>query len=262
MDHYPLLTRYQITLSPDRPLSGPDAPRPEWAYRLYAALLADAPPEFGAWVHQNAVAPVSQFFVPQGGRWRWTVNLLGEDCASVLSPCLETRETYYLDKERVSLRVTGLERHTVEDVDALFALAEAHGGVPHTLRFRTPTAFKSQKRYVSLPSPWLLMQNLVNCWNGCIAHCPIDDEDGQGLRALADGLSFSRFRLESSVYRLKGSGVPGFTGELTVENRLQGFHRQLADALLIFASYSGVGIKTTLGMGGVESPLSPRSPAL
>lgn len=252
MDHNSLLTRYQITLSPDRPLSGPEAPRPEWAYRLYSALLADAPPEFGDWVHRNAVAPVSQFFVPQGDSWRWTVTLLGEDCAGVLAPCLEAREAYYLDKERVSLRVTGLERHTVADVDALFALAQGRGG-SHTLRFRTPTAFKSQKRYVSLPSPWLLMQNLVNRWNGCITHCPIDDEDGQGLRALADGLRFSRFRLESRVYHLKGSGVPGFTGDLTVENGLRGFHRQLADALLIFAAYSGVGIKTTLGMGGVEA---------
>ena len=53
-------------------------------------------------------------------------------------------------------------------------------------------------------------------------------------------------------YVLKGSPIPGFVGELTLENRLEGFHRELADALLCFAPFSGVGIKTTLGMGGVE----------
>lgn len=256
MDHFPLLTQYQLTLSPDRPLSGAESPQPEWAYRLYAALLAGTPTEFCERVHRNGVAPVSQFFVPQGDRLRWTVNLLGEDCAGVLAPRLEMRENYFLNRERVSLRVTGLERQAVEDVDALFALAGKHSGAPHLLRFRTPAAFKSQKRYVNLPSPWLLIQNLVNRWNGCITQCPIEDEDGQGLRALADGLSFSRFRLESRVYHLKGSGIPGFVGELMVENRLHGFHRQLADALLLFAAYSGVGIKTTLGMGGVEPSLS------
>ena len=41
-------------------------------------------------------------------------------------------------------------------------------------------------------------------------------------------------------------------GELTLANRLDGFQRQLADALLLFADDAGVGIKTTLGMGGVE----------
>jgi CRISPR/Cas system endoribonuclease Cas6 (RAMP superfamily) len=33
---------------------------------------------------------------------------------------------------------------------------------------------------------------------------------------------------------------------------LSGFHKQLANALLAFGTYSGVGIKTTLGMGGLE----------
>lgn len=41
-------------------------------------------------------------------------------------------------------------------------------------------------------------------------------------------------------------------GDLTLENRLGGFHRELAEALLSFADFAGVGIKTTLGMGGVE----------
>ena len=54
------------------------------------------------------------------------------------------------------------------------------------------------------------------------------------------------------MYYLKGSSIPGFVGELTLENRLEGFQRQLADALLLFADHAGVGIKTTLGMGGVE----------
>lgn len=248
MDHYPLLTQYEITLSSDQ-----SAPRSEWAYRLYAALLENAPSEFGTLVHQNTVVPVSQFFVPKAGMWCWTVNLLGENCARVLSPCLERERAYYLDKDHACLRVEKLERHIVEDVDTLFALAEKSKGNPHILRFQTPTAFKSQRRYVTLPSPWLLIQNLMNRWNGCITQCPIEDADGQGLHALANGLVFRQFQLESQVYHLKGNGIPGFVGELTVENKLQGFHQQLADALLLFAAYSGVGIKTTLGMGGIEA---------
>ena len=96
------------------------------------------------------------------------------------------------------------------------------------------------------------MQSLIKKWNGCILDCPIEDEDGQGLEALAAGLRPRSFRLYSRDYVLKGSPIPGVVGELTLENRLEGFHRELADALLCFAPFSGVGIKTTLGMGGVE----------
>ena len=38
---------------------------------------------------------------------------------------------------------------------------------------------------------------------------------------------------------------------MTLDNRLSGFHRELVGALLTFAGYAGVGIKTSLGMGGV-----------
>ena len=39
--------------------------------------------------------------------------------------------------------------------------------------------------------------------------------------------------------------------ELTLKCRLDGFHLTMANLLLHFAPYAGVGIKTALGMGGV-----------
>ena len=39
---------------------------------------------------------------------------------------------------------------------------------------------------------------------------------------------------------------------IVLENKSEGFHRLLTDALLQFSAYAGVGVKTTLGMGGVE----------
>lgn len=59
-----MLTQYKLTLQPEKPCS----PRPEWAYRLYAALLAETSQDFAVSVHQSAVTPVSQFLrhTPQG----------------------------------------------------------------------------------------------------------------------------------------------------------------------------------------------------
>ena len=51
---------------------------------------------------------------------------------------------------------------------------------------------------------------------------------------MAQGLECSGFQLRSQTYYLKGNSIPGFTGWMTLENRLTGFHRQLADALADF----------------------------
>ena len=242
-----MLTRYRLTLAPDHPCN----PRPEWAYRLYAALLAQAPGAFGAEAHQDGATPVSQHLTLEEGKLIWTVGLLGADCEEKLSGVLEQLHQLRLEKDRVTLAVERRERRTVADTEELLDLAAGESGL-HTLRFVTATAFKSQRRYLNLPSAHLIIQSLVKKWNGCIRECPIEDTDGEGAEALAAGLRLRAFRLYDRMYYLKGSSIPGFVGELTLENRLAGFQRQLADALLLFADDAGVGIKTTLGMGGVE----------
>lgn len=242
-----MLTQYQLTLAPDKSCR----PRPEWGYRLYAALLEEASASFGDRVHRDAVTPVSQFLAVRSGTLLWTVSLLGGDSESALCPVLERAEGFYLQKDGVALSVQDRRVRTVTDVDGLLALGAAHSG-DHRLCFCTATAFKSQGQYLNLPTSRLIVQSLIKKWNGCFPDCPIEDDGGEGMEALAAGLRCRQFRLRDRMYYLKGSSIPGFVGELTLENRLTGFHRQLAGALLLFSAYAGVGIKTTLGMGGVQ----------
>lgn len=242
-----MLTQYKLTLRPERSCM----PRSEWTYRLYAALLSEASQDFAVSVHQDAVTPVSQFLTGTPQSLQWTVNLLGQESEAILSPVLERLDHIWLEKDRVTLLTERRSSCVIRDVDELFTLA-AHGGGTHQLRFCTSTCFKSQGRYLSLPTTRLIVQSLMKKWNGCIPECPIEDEDGQGMEALAVGLRPRSFRLHDQTYYLKGNAIPGFVGELTLENRLDGFHRELANALLCFADFAGVGIKTTLGMGGVE----------
>ena len=51
---------------------------------------------------------------------------------------------------------------------------------------------------------------------------------------------------------IKNTRIPGFVGSAVVEARLALPLLELWNALLSFAPYGGIGIKTTLGMGGVS----------
>ena len=242
-----MLTRYTLTLTPTVPCS----PRCDWAYRLYAALLEQAPQEMGDSAHEDAVTPLSQCLVPQGGYVRWTVNLLGRKSETALGPVLAASDSFHLLRDNVTFQVTGRQMDTVRRVDDLLLAGAAHPGV-HSLRLLTPTAFRSRGKYINLPTSRLILQSLIKKWNGCFPECPIEDDDGQGMDALAEGVKYGRFRLSDSNYRLKGALIPGFVGNLVIENTLTGFHRDLLSALLLFSGFSGIGIKTALGMGGVE----------
>ena len=171
-----MLTQYKLTLRPERSCT----PRSEWAYRLYAALLSEASQDFAVSVHQDAVTPVSQFLTGTPQSLLWTVNLLGQESEAMLSPVLERLDHIWLEKDRVTLLTERRSSCVIRDVDELFTLA-AHGGGTHQLRFCTSTCFKSQGRYLSLPTTRLIVQSLMKKWNGCIPECPIEDEDGQGM---------------------------------------------------------------------------------
>lgn len=242
-----MITRYELCMTPDRPCR----PRPEWGYHLYAALLVRLPGDFGRRVHENGTSPISQFISPGEGALCWSVTLLGEEAEGLVGPVLERGEPFALQKDGVVLTPALKDREQAADADELF-LRGAAGGRFHRLEICTPAAFKSRGQYLNLPTPRLILQSLMKKWNGCFPECPIVDEDGQGMEAMAEGLTFREFRLRDAVYSLKGSPIPGFRGTLTLENRLSGFHRELAGALLVFSGFSGVGIKTTLGMGGIR----------
>ena len=242
-----MLTQYRMTFSTE---SG-SRPCPEWGYRLYETMLERATALAGTDIPKNAPAPVSQYLnILNGGKLMWTVSLLGDTAEEALGSAFENASWIYLDQERAFLRVLGFRRRSIENTDTLFELAERCDGI-HRLRFCTPTAFKSRKQYVNLPSRRLILQSLIQKWNACISDSPIEDEDGRGAEAVAAGLRVRKFSLHDGSFRLQDSTIPGFIGEMTLENCLSGFQRTMADVLLIFSEYAGIGIKTTLGMGGV-----------
>ena len=247
-----MLIRYTLQLQPDTPCH----PDPAWGYRLYAALLEDAPGALGERFHQEGVTPVSQFLTVDHNTLNWHISLLGEESRQALDSFLRASVSFQLKWDRVTLQVVGRKREQIPDVDALLAACTGSSG-RHRLQFCTPTAFKSHRQDCILPSTRLLLHSLCQQWNGCFLNCSIEDEDGKGLEAMSDGLLCRRFSLHEQTYCLKGYRISGFVGTMTLDNKLSGFQRELADALLLFAGYSGVGIKTTLGMGGVIHHLQP-----
>lgn len=66
------------------------------------------------------------------------------------------------------------------------------------------------------------------------------------------GVHIVDYRLHTSRYHIKNTKIPGFSGIVTLESRLPAPLEEIWKLLVRFAPYCGIGIKTTLGMGGVS----------
>lgn len=143
------------------------------------------------------------------------------------------------------------------------AEAPAHNTL--TLHFATPTSFHSQGNNIPLPLPELVFGSLMDRWDD-FAPLPVPDLMSEFVDQL---VVISKYRTETRLVRFKSSGSEvGFVGTVTylVLDRNHSLHKQnpaLAHSLLdaypmllraihmlsSFAFYSGVGIRTSMGMG-------------
>lgn len=67
---------------------------------------------------------------------------------------------------------------------------------------------------------------------------------------MQQGLRIIDYDLRTARYPLKGAKIPRFFGKVTIDAGLSLPLLELWNALLLLAPYTGVGIITTLGMGG------------
>lgn len=115
------------------------------------------------------------------------------------------------------------------------------------LQFLTPTSFRRVDRQLILPEPESVFGNLVFRWKqagGCALVL--------GEEAIKK-IEINRYELKTRREQFKDYSIKGFTGEcefwlgdLGVQERRE------AMALARFAFYSGVGYKTTMGLGQVK----------
>lgn len=240
-----MITQFQFTLTGENPLRSADG------YRLYSWLQQVLPDSFCDYLHQNERTPIAQnLYVDQtSNQTTWTVSLLGEGAEQMACPVLEHLERIELHTDAYEVqRLSCVKMDSIYDV---LAKADALGTENRTtLRFCSPTAFKQNGRYVLFPQERLILQSLIAKWGELFPQYLLNDPDAEQM--LEEGIRISDYRLRTARYALKGVRIPGFVGQITIDAHLSAPMRQLWNSLCVLAPFTGVGIKTALGMGGVQ----------
>lgn len=118
------------------------------------------------------------------------------------------------------------------------------------LKLRTPMGFKKDGTYAVFPSIELIIKSLYSKWGAFSKKLSLEGEEI--CEQLCANTYISGYNLKSTRFMLEGTSVTSFIG--TIEIGLGGPDAlvRLARMLFEYSKYCGIGIKTTLGMGGVE----------
>lgn len=118
------------------------------------------------------------------------------------------------------------------------------------IQFITPTAFKVQGHYQNYPTLQHIFSSLIQKYNA--AHTTTEIADENLLGDLQRFTSVIGYDLRNTTFPVEGITIPSFIGTLLLKISGPQQMVNLVHLLLCFGTYSGIGIKTAMGMGALR----------
>ena len=119
-----------------------------------------------------------------------------------------------------------------------------------TLDFLTPTAFRSNGKYVIFPSSQLIFSSLARKYDACSTGSKVCDE--LLFEYIYEKTEIIEYSLRSTKFPMEGVTIPSFVGSVKLKCTGNKEFRSLMNMLIKFGEYSGVGIKNSMGMGAIR----------
>lgn len=223
-----------------------------WGYALYGILSNQANPDYIADLHRRNETPISQYLevLPNGREAIWRINLLGAEAIDEIGQVFLQNDHFQALHHKTTIRILEKEWGPIiaERDFCTRYLIERGGQRKVTLDLLTPTSFKSQEAYQLFPSRELIIKSLWRNWQAFAKEVLLEGDEVR--EQMIQSVQISDYQLKSLRYPLKSNKIPGFKGQLTLTIKGPEPLVRLVNMLLAFGSYSGLGIKTALGMGG------------
>ena len=218
---------------------------------FHGLLMEQLTEAYAERMHENGLRPFSQNVLPLESGGIWTVSSLTAEDSEKIIPSVLKLETAEIIQKNDTLTFLEPQKKSISYPD-LFRKHYISGDPTRLirLRFETATAFKSNGQYLNMPSSKLLLTGLVKRYD---LTCDIHDTVYDTLfEEIEQRVSISGFRIHSTTFSLEGVRIPAYIGEITLRISGNQTFRSYINMLCDYAQYSGIGIKTALGMGRVR----------
>ena len=223
-----------------------------WGSIFHGVLQEALSDEVAELLHESQLKPYSQYVLPDSEQSLiWTIGMWDNEVAQHIIQAVMTMTRIELKHKGINIDVTGTQRISVSKIDffnEFFSIKKPCRR--YEIEILTPCSNKQQGEYALFPTPELIINSLNKRYNAYINDISLDDTEA--MQQIAQNIRIVRYSLRSAVYYLENTKITGYMGKITIIIRGPEQLARLAGALISFAEYSGLGIKTALGMGGVK----------
>lgn len=202
-------------------------------------------------LHKQGLKPYSQYILGREEK-EWIVTTLTKEAYhEIITPLLDEKFTEFtINKKDMHIKILSKDLKKTDKQELLDEFYSNECDKYLNLEFLTPASFKSNGRYVIMPDMRYIYQSLMNKYSASSGDMEMYDDET--LEQLVNSSHIIRYKLKSTIFPLEGIKVPSFKGEIGIKITGTDTMARYARLLARFGEYSGVGIKTAIGMGALR----------
>ena len=239
---FSMLARLELKLKSEEPFVY------QMSSLFHGALMELLPEDYADALHESRLHPYAQHLEYRDGDWYWVVNCLNKEAAKIIiHDTLWNLEHIKINNRDMDVAIVQKRYAETSYKELMNQFYEAECERYLQVHFISPTAFKQNGRYLFYPEFRCFFQSLMNKYDSSCREESMIDADT--LEQLYTNAQIVRYDLKSVSFSLEGVKIPSFIGKITIKMNGTQTMANFARMLLEFGTYSGVGIKTSLGMG-------------
>ena len=217
---------------------------------LQGVIMEHIEEEYAETLHQSNLKPYSQCVVKQDDKRIWYIRTLTQEAYKKMIIPLSQLNEFEIKNGQIHVNIVRRNFETRAENELLKEFYEIPANRFLNLTFQTPTAFKSNGKYVFYPDIRMIYQSLMMKYTASSEEMDMIDEDT--LEQLTQNSEIVRYHLRSMSFPLEGVNIPGFVGSIRLKIKGTDTMARYARMLMKYGQYSGVGIKTAMGMGAIR----------
>lgn len=221
------------------------------ASALQGVLFENMNKEYALKMHEQQIHPYSQYIVKESGKTVWYINTLcNEARENIIEPLLKNSfNGFHLKHGDLEIRVTNKSVVDKDFAELMNVFYNTSSSRNICIELKSLTSFKQRGRYNIVPNLRLMYQSLMMKYSAVVDSDMFDEET---LEQLEDNSLISKYNLRSGLFPMEGQKIPGYMGTLNIQLFGPETLRRYVKMLMQFGEFSGMGIKTGMGMGAIS----------
>lgn len=215
---------------------------------LHGVIISALSAEMQSLLHnETRYSPLKQRVIRENERYIWEIISLNDALSKELDEQFLYKESIYIAYHQAEIPMSLITKQIINPERLIKEVHQKESAKYYNLQFLTPTSFKSAGKFEIFPDVKKIFRSVMLNYDAFFDDYQL--YDSESLEFLASCSEIVHYQLRSTSFSLEGVRIPAYIGKLTIRVKAPLAMRQLAEILLVLGEYTGVGVKTSLGMG-------------